>query len=121
MQAYGAFDMKKIIGFWVTLLTLTGFSILGLSSCNVAEPEGTYILRMQLDDSLAVESNLFDSIDIDLFDSSGNMTHADIFHGPYRRADAEKLANLVVTTKIPNPVLIRFTAFKDTYDYMIFS
>jgi len=113
--------VKKKIGFWVAALALMGLFGFGLTSCNVAESGDAHILRMQLDDSLAVESNLFKTVDIDLFDSSGNMTHANVFSGPYSQGDSAKLANLVLTSKIPNPVTIRVTAYKNNDDYWIFT
>ena len=77
--------MKNSIGFWIVSLALAGFSFLGLSSCNVSNPEDTYILRLRLNDSLTMEHNLFQTIDIDLFDENDSMTHANVFHGPYLR------------------------------------
>lgn len=113
--------MKKILGIWTAALALViGFSLLGLSSCNVAESPDTYILRLHLDDSLAVESGLFKTIKLDLLDGSGNVTHEDIFNEPYDKKDSARLANLIVPPPIPNPATIKITAYKNTGDYWVF-
>lgn len=113
--------MKNSIGFWIVSLALAGFSLLGFVSCNLDEPEDTYILSMKLDDSLTVERKLFQTIDIDVFDGNGTLTHADVFHAPYHRSDSAKIAKLALKSKLPDPMTIRITAYKSAEVFWVFT
>ncbi len=106
--------MKSKIHFWAWLLCLGALSTFALWNCNVSDPEEVFFLRVAVNDSLTVEAGKYDTLEVDLLDTSGNVVQKHLFFAPYFRADSLKLAKLALTAKPPEPFVVRITAQSKT-------
>jgi hypothetical protein len=99
---------------------LLGLSSLTLWNCNVGDTGETFAINVKLSDSLAVEDSIFKTVSIDIYDGDGKPVQTHVFQGAYHKSDADKLANLPLAAKPPDPFEIRITAYKNSNDYWIF-
>jgi endo-1,4-beta-xylanase len=98
--------------FWTVGFASLFAIVAAISSCNVNEADVWTNLKLQLNDSLAVEQGKYDSVRIDIYGRSEQPFIDGIFHGPYIKArDSVQLANLSLGKNVPDPLIIRITGY----------
>ncbi len=105
--------------FRLARLFLLALALMVVWNCNISTPVEAFFLKVEVNDSLAIERGLYDTLEVDLLDTSGVVVEKGLFSGVYHLADSNTLAKLPLISPPPTPFAVRITAHSLSSDAVL--